>query len=246
MIIATHSNLTIVNSVFEGNSAQTGGAIYAELQSNITIINSRFMENSAIFVGSEHDCHHEGGGVLYIDSNRTSTITIENSIFEYNSGTWLGGVITLASTTDNAITTITDSDFVSNGAEIRGGVFDLSYSKNVYVSIFKSRFLNNSAIYGGAINIVGTKKALIDINNSTFINNSALQEGGVLDASHAENTMVTIADSKFIDNCVRDDRAGVVDVTYSRNATVSILGSEFIGNKAESGGGQWMYRTLEA
>ena len=39
-IVSTHSNVTIVGSVFKGNSAQAGGAIFSELQSNITIINS--------------------------------------------------------------------------------------------------------------------------------------------------------------------------------------------------------------
>ena len=34
-ILTTRSNLTIVNSTFDGNSAQMGGAIYAEQQSNI-------------------------------------------------------------------------------------------------------------------------------------------------------------------------------------------------------------------
>ena len=46
-IVSTHSNVTIMDSTFEGNSAQAGGAIFAELQSNITIINSTFVGNQA-------------------------------------------------------------------------------------------------------------------------------------------------------------------------------------------------------
>ena len=231
-ILTTRSNLTIVNSTFEGNSAQTGGAIYAEQQSNITIINSHFKENRVR--GSIYDCHYEGGGVLYIDSNGMSTVTIESSSFEHNSGSWLGGVIALSS---NAFVSISNSNFVSNRARKRGGVIDLSYSKNVHVLIFGSRFLNNSARYGATVNAVGSKAVLVDMSNSTFNNNSAIQEAGVLDISHADNIMVTIAESKFIGNRVKKDRAGVVDVTYSRNASVSIYGSELIGNKAEGGGG---------
>ena len=160
-ILATHSNLTIVNSIFEGNSAQAGGAIYAEHQSNITIINSHFIENNATFIRSEYDCDRGGGGVLFVDSDRTTIITIESSIFEHNSGTQFGGVITLGSLTGSAVVTISNSDFVSNGAQKRGGVLDLSNSKNVRVAISNSRFLDNSAKYGGTVNAVGTKAAII-------------------------------------------------------------------------------------
>ena len=236
-ILSTHSNLTIMSSTFEGNSAQAGGAIYAELQSNVTIISSHFVENHATFIRSEYDCYYGGGGVLYVDSNRTSVITIESSTFEYNSGNWYGGVIALGLSTDHAVVTISNSDFVSNRAQNSGGVLDLANSKSVSVVILGSKFLNNSAKYGGAVNAVDTKAAIINISNSTFSNNSALQEAGVLDASHAENTLVTITNCKFVGNHVTFDRAGVVDVTYSQNATVNILSCEFIGNKAEGGGG---------
>ena len=37
-IIANQSNLTIIKSNFEGNSAEIGGAIFAAVNSNITII----------------------------------------------------------------------------------------------------------------------------------------------------------------------------------------------------------------
>ena len=236
-ILATWSNVTIVNSTFKGNNAQAGGVIFAELQSNITILNSHFLENQATFIRSGYDCYYGGGGVLYVDSSNTSTVTVKTSSFERNTGEWLGGVIALASTTDHVIINITDSDFVSNEAQKRGGVLDLSSANNVSVAIFGSTFHNNSAKFGGTVNVLGSKATLIDISSSTFTNNSALQEAGVLDSSHNINTTITITDSKFIGNHVRDDRAGVVDVTYSINVTVNILHSEFIGNKAQGGGG---------
>ena len=63
-IVSTHSNVIINGSVFEGNSAQAGGAIFAEQQSNITIINSTFMGNQATDIQSYQYCYF-GGGVLY-------------------------------------------------------------------------------------------------------------------------------------------------------------------------------------
>ena len=39
-ILSTKSSVTIIESVFEGNSAEAGGAIFCTLQASITIINS--------------------------------------------------------------------------------------------------------------------------------------------------------------------------------------------------------------
>ena len=103
-IVSTHSNVTIMDSTFEGNSAQAGGAIFAELQSNITIINSTFVGNQATSLQSYQYCY-TGGGVLYSDSG--SSVVVHNSIFDHNTAHWLGGVIATGRSAHNFTIIIT-------------------------------------------------------------------------------------------------------------------------------------------
>ena len=91
-IVSAHSNVTIIGSVFGGNSAQAGGATFAELQSNITIINSTFVGNQATSLQSHQLCY-AGGGVLYSNSGSSVTIQDTGSTFEPNVAHWLGGVM---------------------------------------------------------------------------------------------------------------------------------------------------------
>ena len=106
-ISSTHSSVTIIDSVFEGNSAQAGGAIFTELQSNIIIINSTFVRNQATSLQSHQYCY-AGGGVLYSDHSGGSSVVIQNSTFEHNTAHWLGGVMATG-LHGNATITITNS-----------------------------------------------------------------------------------------------------------------------------------------
>ena len=50
VMLMTSSNLTVINSTFDENTAETGGVIYAEQNSNITLSNSAFTGNQIICV----------------------------------------------------------------------------------------------------------------------------------------------------------------------------------------------------
>ena len=107
-IVATaRSNITVLESYFEGNSAKIGGAIFIDLGSHIIIINTSFSENSIKnydigydeyvrghirYRSSNINCKR-GGGVLYGDSG--ATITIQDSQFTNNTaqGDMCGGVV---------------------------------------------------------------------------------------------------------------------------------------------------------
>ena len=82
-ISATRSKITVIQSMFEGNSAEVGGAIFSELNSNITIINSTFVGNHATSIAS-YSIRYASGGALYHDSDST-VITITDSKFMDNS-----------------------------------------------------------------------------------------------------------------------------------------------------------------
>ena len=75
-IICSNCNIWISNSVFQGNTAQLGGAIYAEVKSNITILNSRFLDHNV-------SCQRQKcfGGVIFSD---TSNLQVSYCNFSSN------------------------------------------------------------------------------------------------------------------------------------------------------------------
>ena len=66
-VVVTRSNITIIDSVFSNNSAELGGAIFGELDSNMTIVNSTFEGNyvTNMYDDNTGNCN---GGALYFQS----------------------------------------------------------------------------------------------------------------------------------------------------------------------------------
>ena len=138
-VIVTSSNLTIIKSSFEGNSAGVGGAIYAEHSSDIMIANCTFALNTMTCIAEGASCF--GGGVLY---SIESAMTVCCSIFRNNSVRGNGGVFAFQESTAN----IYQSIFMNNRAEGRGGVISAN-SANITIST--SEFRSNSADEGGVV-----------------------------------------------------------------------------------------------
>ena len=235
-IVSTHSNITIIDSTFEGNSAQAGGAIFAELQSNISIINSTFVGNQATSLLSHQYCYG-GGGVLYCDSG--SYVMIQNSTFEHNRAQWLGGVIAIGLYVvhDNVTITIANSVFINNAAHYFGGV--LSGADYLNITITDSEFTNNSANYSSRVlDLSDADYSSITINNSEFINNSAFDEiGGVMDLSGADHSIIAINNTIFTNNGANSrSRSGVLDMFNTKHSNVIISNCEFTNNSAKNGG----------
>ena len=257
------SNVSVVNSTFDRNSAGAGGAIFASQRSNIVIINTNFRENSV----RGRYCL---GGVMYAEV--TCSVSIDNCTFGGNEAVGNGGVFTVTGST----LTIGSSEFINNSAE-RGAVI---YAKDSnIIRIEDSLFINNSAsISGGVItevraevrisnctfsgNKAGTYAGVIDaffypvyINESRFMNNSAVKYGGVFVASYAD---INVNYSEFSNNTGR--RAGVLyafgkagaifenctllynkarlegGVLFAHDSTINIVASKFGHNNAYSGG----------
>ena len=220
------SNIIIVESQFQHNSATKGGVLYS-YSSNITINASEFHNNSATYGGVLHsyssnitinasEFHNNSatdGGVLY---SYSSNITINASEFHNNSATY-GGV--LYSYSSNI--TINASEFHNNSATYGGVLY--SYSSNITINA--SEFHNNSANLGG---VLYSDSSNITINASEFHNNSATIEGGVLD-SYSSN--ITINASEFHNNSATDG-----GVLYSYSSNITINASEFHNNSATYGG----------
>ena len=169
--IATIGDATISDSYFVNNAGRWGGAIST------------------------------AGYLLAGDD--VNTLTVSGSTFKENGGLYGAGIFVAGSDF-----TVSDCVFDKNSAFGKGdmtpnnnngaAIVVTDTGKDITGAITGSKFTNNKAQYGGAIYIC---EGNIAISDSLFENNSADVEGGAIDIGSAiNNPVVTIEDSKFVNN----------------------------------------------
>ena len=169
--IATIGDATISDSYFVNNAGRWGGAIST------------------------------AGYLLAGDD--VNTLTVSGSTFKENGGLYGAGIFVAGSDF-----TVSDCVFDKNTAFGKGNmtpnnnngaaIVVTDTGKDITGAITGSNFTNNKAQYGGAIYIC---EGNIAISNSLFENNSADVEGGAIDIDSAiNNPVVTVEDSKFVNN----------------------------------------------
>ena len=216
--IYSFDDLTVSNSIFTGNTASYGSAVYTNKY--LKIYKSRFVNNVA---------SKDGGAIFtnvwqYIKNDVLfylfSEALIYDSFFENNSARF-GGAI-------SDVKIVKNSTFINNSARRTGGaVYNVK-------SLIESMFIRNSATYAGAVYLV----ELID--DCSFINNSASYGGAVgvpADTSLLEGS--SIVNSRFISNSA--DYGGAI-VSFGSSdemiiAQSSIASCQFINNVANGYGG---------
>ena len=242
------SAVTISASVFYGNNATVGGAIFSS-SSNITIINCTLLRNTANSAVSSTSCH---GGVLHYESDGylEVNLTILNSEFVQNAACYGGAISVLFSNVD-----ITNSLFQENSA-IAGGVgqalranliihdstlaynFALQMAGSIVIvngsiGVDTTEFISNQGRVCGALYIY---KCIVAILNSNFTNNTALEYGGVLGIHN--NSNVSMQMNVFQHNSAK--HAGVIYAT--EQCIVTILDNQFINNRVYGiAGVLWFY-----
>ena len=169
--IATIGDATISDSYFVNNAGRWGGAIST------------------------------AGYLLAGDD--VNTLTVSGSTFKENGGLYGAGIFVAGSDF-----TVSDCVFDKNSAFGKGdmtpnnnngaAIVVTDTGKDITGIITDSNFTNNKAHFSGAVDICEGK---ITIKNSIFVNNSADVEGGAIDIGSAiNNPVVTIEDSKFVNN----------------------------------------------
>ena len=169
--VATIGDATISDSYFVNNSGRWGGAITT---------------SGALIAGDD-----------------VNTLTVSGSTFKENGGLYGAGIFVWGSDF-----TVSDCVFDKNTAFGKGNmtpnnnngaaIVVTDTGKDITGAITGSNFTNNKAQYGGAIYIC---KGNIAISDSLFENNSADVEGGAIDIDSAiNNPVVTVKDSKFVNN----------------------------------------------
>jgi len=221
-------NLEINNAYFEDCSAVNGSAAYLSPEYTgttytTTINNSTFVNNNATSSGTVYSAF--------------PNFAVSNSTFENNTAGKDGGALyiegkTRYSTSNNAITSITNTTFNNNSA-VNGGAI---YTYKMYDSILDNdTFTNNTAVIGGAVFIdyprgKQDKSQNNAITNSNFENNSAEMGGAVVIYSSDS----TVSNSTFTNNNATRYGGGAV-IMGGKNS--QIINNTFANNTAFLYGG---------
>ena len=200
------SSGTIIDSNFDQNTAQYGGAVFVGTSTdNGNVIGSSFTKNSASIRGGAIDWNGSSGQVL-------------DSIFEENEALD-GGALYLGS--GAAKGHIENSTFISNRADRnkgKGGAILFHDIDEVYVGL--SNFTSNSADHGGAMYIEDCDSAMIE--TSEFTSNSANNDGAI----HWQGHNGTLRHSEFTSNTATQDagaigwkgiESDIYNVTFNKN-----------------------------
>ena len=225
-IVSTKSSVTIIECVFEGNSAEAGGAIFSTLQASITIINSTFERNHAAHPSSS--CTIIGGALHFESGN---TIVIYGSHFINNSAQWWSGGGVVASRYVDCIT-ISHSKFIDNNAQSGGVVHAIG--ADMYIT--NSDFISNSASKGGVVYTYKLLSSSLLIVQSHFTNNSAVTKGGIVYAHRrsVQSIATGIIHCEFINNSAKE---GGILYLNADIINMTITHSKFINNSVLEGGG---------
>ena len=179
---------TVDNCTFINNTANRyGGALYLTSSDN-NVAGCVFEENKAENAQSTISNY---GGAVYIGGSSYYTGSahdnlIDNCSFEKNTADY-GGAVYVANTGEN--TTIKDSNFTENSAQLQGGAVAV-YAPTEIIS---SRFDSNTAENGGAMY---WKDSDGEITDSNYTKNRAFSGSAIfLDSGY-----LNISDSSFFSN----------------------------------------------
>ena len=217
-LFVSNSTVTIEKSIFRGNSACMGGAIFSDNESKINISNSDFTSNSA--EGCSHSFSFGWGGVLFVGTN--SKVIVYNSTFSNNTSAGDGGVATIYTATLK----LSQSIIYNNTAKQVGGVVLSCENSNLHLNTVT--LSNNTAIRGGGA--LASIKGTVTIDNSNFVGNLAGNRSRVI-----RNVLNNI-DSTDLEFCYAYGGSGGA-ICAEKNCTLVVTASKFVSNSATGGGG---------
>ena len=213
-LVVTNSTLNISGSVFHGNSASVGGAIFSS-SSNITVIDSKYVDN---FVTAKASSTPSYGGVLHSDNDQYGKANIVLINTEFISTTaMIGGSISALYSSVGSY----NCSFETNFADIGGAMFGMECNLFIRQSKFEDSFAKRSA---GAISLSSCN---ISIHTSTFTRNQGRNFGTL----YMYKTIASITDSYFVSGGALEI-GGVLGVVV--DSTMTIQGSQFLNNSAKS------------
>jgi predicted outer membrane repeat protein len=157
------------------------------------------------------------GSALYLSG---TTVTIEDSVFTDNTGSFAAGPVTLNCSNQASVSR---STFTTNSGSM-GGALNAGGPCGLY--IYDSTFTDNSTTgHGGAVNA----QATVDVYDSTFRSNSAADDGGAV-----YSYLSTFVENSLFTNNQAVDSGGAV---YAEDGHVVSSHCTFDSNTAGGFGG---------
>jgi len=236
------ARLEVVGSIFESNTATSGGGIYNS-GGEVDIRGSDFEGNIASASGGSGG---EGGGAMFSTSQFSTRIL--DSRFEFNQSESSGGAIAKGNTSGGSRTFVTRSHFTNNEASSEGGAIYSRISSGSLEARHSSFVDNVAAGPGGAVSVA----AFADFFDSELRGNrSTGNRGGAIDADAVliERSQLTGNQAGGIGGAVQALEVRVRDSQFSGNSAgthggairastlVDIRDSRFFDNAANGDGG---------
>ncbi len=234
------------NVLFQGNTAPSGGAIYAK--NKLVAQDVQFISNSAttgsggaVYTGAmelvltdtvfdSNTAAKYGAAIYYTGANEkegVKDLTCVNVAFRSNSVSATGGAIYM---NGGAQAYMENVEFTSNSASNNGGAF---YLNNGHIVVKGSSFTGNSAAVGGVAALVSG--ASIEADGTTFTGNTSTGNGGVVSLASASTAV-------FNRITATENTAKAGGFAYAEEATLTMYRSRIESNTTTShGGGIYMY-----
>ncbi|CDW82324.1 UNKNOWN [Stylonychia lemnae] len=219
VINAQETNVSLTQSQFIGNLAQTAGAIYAVSNSNISISNCKFVQNQAT----------KSAGAIYVTTQ--SIINIIGSSFKQNKAEE-NSALEILSTFIKENVTIQNCDFHDNYA--LKNTISMIYANAVFKDL---TFKNNYAKYRSKNLLLGFVN--ITISNTLF--QSKQLDSITLKQDETIGSFIFLIFDVFmdIDNCEFKNGASYLggSIYISGDSFIRITKSQFTNSQANSKGG---------
>jgi hypothetical protein len=225
-ILAREKNVILTNNIFRRNTVTTGTGNVAALGVSTA---SAIVEKCKF----EGNTGGRGGAIVYSGTtvnSRPERFVINDTDFDNNNGTVIGGAVHNAALYSNGTLFINNTRFTNNKCN-RGGALYVAFKSTTFVNncIFE---LNSAAELGGAIGIQNDTTSLF-VRNSSFLVNKAANLGGVIfgfagaATNNAGEYKISFVNCKFEGNQAATGSGGVFHIQGLRNAT-SKFGDIFI------------------
>lgn len=236
-----------VNRKEEGNSFAVGGCIYADEGTVLSFDNCEFTQNKGSYAAT----------LL-----TKGKVTIKNSHFQYNNGSWPGSALYLdhddvvcevfnTVIEDNTVTkeegqspnggaisvmhgdlTMTECSILRNSIPGRRGGA-LRAENASYVKLVDCTVKENTADWGGAINVVDD--AVVEIEGGVYQGNYSKGGGCILTGSNTHGTVI-IKDALFKENYLPKNGNFGGAIRHESQGNLTILRTRFEGNYTEYNG----------
>ena len=200
-VFSYNSSITIVNSLFEGNTGSKGGALSVQRGSTLVSIHNNFTRNRGSI----------SSGALHVSR---STTLLEDSVFSHNSGEVGGAIYCLFC----SLTITGQTKFINNSCKMMGGAIRM---RNGNLSVAGNAcFYNNEAENGGAIHLFNSNAAIIS-QAITFDSNIARKNGGGIFMKSQSNkeSAHAIISAKFCSN--RAEVGGAMYIVQEKSVTLN-------------------------